>query len=179
MEVVAFVLAIVAFLFALVAMGRAGGATRKAEEASRDAQRRLESASMKLEADLNNLRRMLAAQAAAEPLTKEMVMQGQLWRDVDPKAAQKMVESGEVRLLDVRTVQETSLGIIPGALLIPIDQLESRQREVPKDGRTTLIYCAGGGRSSAACQYLSEQGYSNLLNLSGGFNSWSGPRAKQ
>ncbi len=178
MDLIALILAALALVLALAAYAHAGGAARQAREAARDAQRRTESSGMKLEADINNLRRMVAAQAASEPLTKEMVMQGQLWREVDPKAAQRMVEAGEVRLLDVRTVQETSLGIIPGALLIPIDQIEARHRELPKDGRTTLIYCAGGGRSAAACQFLSEQGFSNLLNLTGGFSSWSGPRAK-
>jgi rhodanese-related sulfurtransferase len=106
------------------------------------------------------------------------VMAGQLWRDIDPREAQKLVEAGAVNLVDVRTPQETAGGIIPGALLIPVDELERRQRELPKNGKATLVYCAGGGRSAAACEMLSAQGFSGMLNLTGGFNSWAGPRVK-
>ena len=61
------------------------------------------------------------------------------------------------------------------ALLLPIEQIEERWPEIPKDGRTTLIYCAVGERSAAACEILSLQGYTNLHNLDGGIMSWSGP----
>ena len=86
--------------------------------------------------------------------------------------------AGGLWILDVRTPQETAAGIIPGAVLIPIDDLESRRSELPRDGRKTLVYCAGGGRSAVACEYLSREGYGELYNLEGGFTSWSGPRAK-
>jgi len=78
----------------------------------------------------------------------------------------------------VRTAQETALGIIPGALHIPVDELPQRAREIPKDARTKLVYCAGGGRSAAACEYLSEQGFVELYNLESGFAGWNGPREK-
>ena len=41
-------------------------------------------------------------------------------------------------MLDVRTSAETAGGVIPGAILIPVDELEARVRELPKDGRATL-----------------------------------------
>jgi rhodanese-related sulfurtransferase len=41
-----------------------------------------------------------------------------------------------------------------------------------------LIYCAGGGRSAAACEFLASKGYTNLHNLEGGFGAWQGPRAR-
>ena len=63
-------------------------------------------------------------------------------------------------------------------MLIPLDELPKRVREVPRNGKTTLVYCAGGARSASACEFLSEQGLGGLLNLTGGFSSWSGPRAK-
>jgi len=83
-----------------------------------------------------------------------------------------------VRVVDVRTPQETAAGMIPGALRIPVDEIEQRMKELPRDGRRTLVYCAGGSRSAAACEFLSRQGYEELYNLEGGFQSWSGPRAK-
>jgi rhodanese-related sulfurtransferase len=41
-----------------------------------------------------------------------------------------------------------------------------------------LVYCAGGGRSAAACEFLSRSGFENVFNLEGGFMSWSGPTAR-
>ena len=101
-----------------------------------------------------------------------------MWREADTREAVELVSGGKVRIVDVRTPQETASGIIPGALLIPVDQLEARAGEIARDGRTTLVYCAGGSRSAAACEFLSTQGHENLINLSGGFGAWNGPRAK-
>ena len=75
----------------------------------------------------------------------------------------------------MRTPGEVAAGKIPGALHIPIDDLEARRAEIARDDRTKLVYCAGGGRSAAACEFLSSQGWTNLLNLEGGFQSWTGP----
>ena len=179
MELAALALAVLALLLALVALSRASGVASRANELDRGLRRLSEGGGDKeLEAHVSNLRQMVAAIAAKEPLTRDMVLSGQLWRDVDPREALTLVEAGQVNLVDVRTPQETAGGIIPGALLIPVDELEKRQRELPKNGKATLVYCAGGGRSAAACEMLSAQGFSGMLNLTGGFNSWSGPRAK-
>ena len=85
------------------------------------------------------------------------------------------LEGRAARFLDVRTPSEVAQGKIPGALHIPLDDLERRRGELPRDGRTTLIYCAGGGRSAAACDYLSREGWTDLVNLEGGIQSWTGP----
>ena len=45
-------------------------------------------------------------------------------------------------------------------------------------GKPLLVCCAGGSRSAAACEFLSQQGYAGLHNLEGGMNSWSGPRVR-
>ena len=178
MEIAALVVALLALLLALAALARAGALSGRTGELEREARRHVEGTASRLEANVNNLRQIVAALAAAEPLTREMVLEGQLWRDVDPREAQELVEQGQVNLVDVRTPQETAAGIIPGALLIPLDELEQRLREVPRNGRSTLVYCAGGARSAAACEFLSEKGLGGLLNLTGGFGAWAGPRGK-
>src|SRR5439155_1724028 len=107
-----------------------------------------------------------------------VVLEGRLWRAASPDEAKQMVAAGNLRILDVRTPRETAGGIIPGAILIPVQELEARWKEIPRDGRTTLVYCAGGERSAAACEMLSAKGYENLFNLSGGMLSWGGPTAR-
>ena len=180
MDIAALAFAAIALIVGLVVWSRASAYVSRIGEPERSLRRLSEGGGgdKELDANVSNLRQMVAALAAKEPLTRDMVLNGQLWRDVDPREAQQMVEAGQVNLVDVRTPGETAGGIIPGALLIPVDELERRQRELPRNGKSTLVYCAGGGRSAAACEMLSAQGFSGMLNLTGGFNSWSGARVK-
>lgn len=178
MVLTALILAVVALLAALVAMGRASAASSRADECERELRRQRDAFTNELSSSVRNMRELIANLAEGETPTREMIVEGQLWRDVAPKEGVELVAAGNLRLIDVRTPQETSGGIIPGAVLIPIDQLEARLGEIPRDGAPTLIYCAAGGRSAAACEFLSSQGFRNLMNLEGGFGSWAGPRAR-
>ena len=178
MEYAAIAIAVVALIIALVAKGAASGLHRKIEDAQSDARRRIENMSEESEQKLAGMRRLMAQMAAGAKLTPEMVLEGRLWRDASPAEGVKMLSAGGLHVIDVRTPQETAAGIIAGAKLIPVDQIESRIKELPKDGKPMLVYFAGGGRSAAACEFLSQQGFENLYNLEGGFMSWSGPTAR-
>ena len=57
---------------------------------------------------------------------------------------------------------------------MPLDQLEQRLQDVPRD-QDLAIYCAGGYRSTIACSLLKAQGYHRLTDLDGGIQAWSGP----
>lgn len=178
MAALALVLAILALALALAAFARAAGQARRIEEASLESRRRLENLAAETGRSQENLRQIVAEIAAGTELSRDMVLEGRLWRDATPDEGRRMLEQGDLCLVDVRTPQETASGIIPGALLIPIDELGQRYREIPCDGRTTLVYCAGGARSAAACELLASKGYTGLVNLAGGFTSWSGPTAR-
>ena len=55
-------------------------------------------------------------------------------RETPPDALQQMLDRGEkVLVIDVRTDEEIGFGSIPGAVHIPMDQLEARMKDVPKD----------------------------------------------
>ncbi|HSD66949.1 MAG TPA: rhodanese-like domain-containing protein [Vicinamibacteria bacterium] len=55
-------------------------------------------------------------------------------RETTPDALQQMLDRGEkVLVIDVRTDEEVGTGSIPGAVHVPMDQLEARMRDVPKD----------------------------------------------
>ena len=178
MDYAAIAVAVLALLVALVAKSTASKLRQGVEDAKADARRRVENAREETREEVETLRRILGRIAGGEKLSPEMVLEGRLWREASPEEGKAMVAAGDVRILDVRTAQETSRGILPGALLIPVQALEERWKEIPKDGRRTLVYCAGGERSAAACEFLSRQGYEGLYNLAGGFLSWSGPTAK-
>ncbi len=74
-------------------------------------------------------------------------------------------------ILDVRDPIETEMGAIDGAVNIPVAELRSRLSEVPKD-RPVLVYCAVGLRAYVAVRVLSNHGYTQVKNLSGGFKTY-------
>lgn len=78
-------------------------------------------------------------------------------------------------LLDVRSEAEVlgPDGRIPGSLLIPLPDLESRADEIPTD-RPTVVVCHSGSRSALATQQLQKRGLSQVANLRGGLRAWKG-----
>jgi rhodanese-related sulfurtransferase len=174
METVALMLASAALVLAAIAFVRSGNSSRGAEDVRADVRRQLANQADELDTALGALRELLARQAAGETLEPDQIREGRLWRDVREAAARTKVEAGEFRVLDVRSHQETSGGVIDGALLIPIDELEARHHELKDDARPTLVVCAMGARSAAACEFLSKEGHFALFNLEGGMSGWRG-----
>ncbi len=74
-------------------------------------------------------------------------------------------------LLDVRTPEEFETGSLPDAVNIPLDELRDRIDEIPKD-RPVYLFCAVGQRGYLAYRILSQRGYDNVFNLSGGLKTW-------
>lgn len=87
---------------------------------------------------------------------------------------------GDFLLLDIREIQElVDKGTIPGATHVPRGMLEfwanpasPYARDYFREDRRTIIFCAGGGRSVYAVKALEEMGFTNVVNLVGGFGSW-------
>jgi hydroxyacylglutathione hydrolase len=75
-------------------------------------------------------------------------------------------------LVDVRFPGEWVHGAIPGAVHIPLDQLEERLGEIPR-GRRVAVYCQSGLRSSTAASLLEQAGFDDVVDLSGGYAAWS------
>ena len=88
-----------------------------------------------------------------------------LWR------AQKAV------IIDVRTLQEYQEGHIPDAVLIPLNQLETRLDEIPQDQQVLLI-CRSGRRSAQGTNLLRSKGFEQVVNIEGGMLTWRGPVVK-
>ena len=83
------------------------------------------------------------------------------------------LDAGEtVTVLDVREPHETAGGIIPGAVVIPLGQLERRWVEV-KDADEVVVYCALGARSLQAAGFLRTQGVFNATSGDGGIYAWT------
>lgn len=76
---------------------------------------------------------------------------------VDQEEAKRLLAEGAL-VVDVRTLPEWNEGHGPEALLLPLDQLEARVSELPKD-RTLLMVCRSGARSGHAAAWLRHQGF--------------------
>jgi rhodanese-related sulfurtransferase len=80
-------------------------------------------------------------------------------------------------LIDVREPGEVKQGYIPGAINIPLSQLQQRAGEIPSD-RSVYLYCRSGMRSKQAAKLLAKRGYQNLAHMQGGIMAWRGQLTK-
>ncbi len=75
-------------------------------------------------------------------------------------------------MIDVRNPDEVMSGAMEGSINIPLDTLRSNLNNIPKD-KTIFVYCAVGLRGYLAQRILLQNGYKNVINLSGGYNLWN------
>ena len=74
--------------------------------------------------------------------------------------------------LDVREPNETNLGRIQGAMVIPRGTLETKvEAIIPRDAKV-VIYCQSGNRSAFAAETMQEMGYQDVASLAGGWQGW-------
>jgi NADPH-dependent 2,4-dienoyl-CoA reductase/sulfur reductase-like enzyme/rhodanese-related sulfurtransferase len=71
-------------------------------------------------------------------------------------------------VIDVRTQEEFAYGAFPGAINIPLDELEHQAHKLSNaKERPIILYCASGARSAYAVQILKAHGFTNLENGGG------------
>lgn len=88
-----------------------------------------------------------------------------------PEFDRRRAEISDLQIVDVRNPGEVALGAIDGAIEVPVGQLPARLGELNRDA-PTVIYCAGGYRSSVAASVLRQAGFSDVSDLLGGFGAW-------
>ncbi|MBE6247434.1 MAG: pyridine nucleotide-disulfide oxidoreductase [Bacteroidales bacterium] len=77
----------------------------------------------------------------------------------------------DITLVDVRTADEASLGSLPGAVNVPLDDLRDRINEIPKD-KPVYLFCGVGLRGYLASNILKGYGYPDVRNLIGGLKTY-------
>lgn len=92
---------------------------------------------------------------------------------MSPKQADKLIQDSTVSILDVRTKEEYNAGHIKGAILIPVQELQSRISEIDSlKNKKVLVYCRSGNRSKKALDILTQSGFSQLYHLEKGIKIW-------
>ena len=93
---------------------------------------------------------------------------------IEPQELKRRMDAGEkLTIVDVREPHERAIAKFPEAKVIPIGQLERRQKELDPSVDTVFV-CKEGKRSILAVNTLREAGYQGpLFNLKGGTNAWA------
>jgi adenylyltransferase/sulfurtransferase len=93
--------------------------------------------------------------------------------DIEPsELRRRLAEPGPPLLLDVRGRHEWSICHLPGALLIPVQELEDRLDVIARE-REIVVYCHYGLWSARAAALLRRHGYASVRNLTGGIDAWA------
>ena len=82
------------------------------------------------------------------------------------------LQETDVVVLDVRNPGEVALGALPGARLIALTHLRDAVADLDPD-KPTVVYCAGGYRSSITASLLRAEGFSDVSDLIGGYGAWA------
>ena len=116
---------------------------------------------------------MLLLAGCGKQEEENQVGQAGSYVSIKAEAAKKLMdEEPDCIILDVRTRQEYESGHIPGALLMPNEEIRERaEAELTDKAQLILVYCRSGNRSKQASEALVEMGYTNVREF-GGINDW-------
>jgi adenylyltransferase/sulfurtransferase len=85
---------------------------------------------------------------------------------------QKLDRGDDFVLIDVREPYEYQIAKIPGAQLIPLGELPKRLNELDPDA-DIVMHCRSGVRSQQAADFLKQNGFTHVRNMTGGILAWS------
>lgn len=93
------------------------------------------------------------------------------------QAAKEAAENPAIKVVDVRSPEEFRMGHVPGAINLPVDNLQAAPRLLADKGAELYLYCASGARSAMAASMLKRMGYTNCHNA-GGVGAYEGKLAR-
>ena len=96
-----------------------------------------------------------------------------IYMNITAQEAKEIMDTQEgYIILDTRTQEEYDDGHIPGAIVLPYDEvLEKAEGILPDKNQLILVYCRSGRRSKLAAEDLVKLGYTNIREF-GGIIDW-------
>jgi sulfur-carrier protein adenylyltransferase/sulfurtransferase len=92
---------------------------------------------------------------------------------LSPQAASERINSGELKIVDVREPWEYARDHIPAAMLTPLGQIIARPQQVITSDNIVFV-CEVGQRSAVAAELAAAAGMQHVFNLEGGMQAWRG-----
>ncbi|MEW6649292.1 MAG: rhodanese-like domain-containing protein, partial [Chloroflexota bacterium] len=94
-------------------------------------------------------------------------------RDIDPPELFERLKRGEkIHLIDVRDPVEQQVSALPGAVVIPLERLGNKVKELDPQGEY-ILFCRTGVRSARGVRQMAAAGFQRVKNLRGGLNAWA------
>jgi rhodanese-related sulfurtransferase len=90
--------------------------------------------------------------------------------DFTPQEVAKLLERGEIELVDVREPYEHEAGRIAGGRLITLGELGAQADTISRD-KPVVFYCRSGSRSAMATEAFRQAGF-DAHNMAGGLLEW-------
>ena len=88
-------------------------------------------------------------------------------------AVQETAQNISTHIVDVRSPEEYRSGHVPGALNLPLENLQNAPAVLKDKNSKLYLYCLSGARSAMAAGMLRRMGYENCINA-GGLGSFTG-----
>ncbi len=107
----------------------------------------------------------------AEPSApEEITKNADGYADISVQQLAGMLEDKDLTLVNVHVPYE---GEIPQTdLFIAYDEIAAHLDQLPDKDAPIVLYCRSGGMSTFAAEELAELGYTNVMEVDGGFNAW-------
>ncbi|WP_129775157.1 molybdopterin-synthase adenylyltransferase MoeB [Peristeroidobacter soli] len=105
-----------------------------------------------------------------EPADLAEACSAEVTRRLSPLELRELL--GKVAIVDVRSPNEFRASHLPGAVSIPVGEVERRLAEIPRDQLVVFI-CRSGGRSLTASAVATRAGMTNVADLEGGLLAWA------
>ena len=90
--------------------------------------------------------------------------------------AQRLASGDDLQLIDVREPQELELASLQGFTNLPLSQFATWANTIHSQfeaHKETAVLCHHGVRSAQMCGWLAQQGFTQLLNITGGIDAYS------
>ena len=121
----------------------------------------------------NNILLVAAAVGSGAMLLWPLLRLGAGGPRVNTLQATQMMNRDNALVLDVREPEHYAAGHILGAKNLPLAQLEQRAGEFDKyKSKPVIVICDTGSVAARAVALLKVRGFSNVVNLAGGFRAW-------
>jgi rhodanese-related sulfurtransferase len=89
-----------------------------------------------------------------------------------PQEMNALLVSGQIEVVDIRDTQEWTDGHIPGARLVPLEDLRADPAKTLPNSNIAFV-CGQGLRSLTAAKLAERLGISNVYSLDGGISNWT------
>jgi len=86
--------------------------------------------------------------------------------------SKRLASDAGLCVVDVRRKLEFDAGHIHAALLHPLDRLRETMDALPRN-RPLAVHCKSGYRSVIGCSLLQASGFTDVINVQGGFDAWA------